>query len=420
MDKKVLTVQMLGGFEATYGNQTVVPRDARNSKVLQLFQYLLCNRGDMVPQSDLFGIVIGGEDCANPASTLKNIVYRLRKLLEAAGMPKDCVLYKKSAYGFNGAIPCEIDVEQFSTLVEKLNSKKLSDEKALDLCTQAAALYQGEFLARASSEPWVMCSAVRYQELYTFCIQRMYDAAKDLDKLSFALDELRRAAVMYPYEEDLAYLYISCLYELGFAKEALSTYEEVVTTLMDDLGVKPSDKLHALYQEISGGMQEVTESVVDIRSKISESESGKGPYCSNLEVFSNIYQFMVRHMERSGKSVFLMLCTLSEMDGSAPKTGARLTRMVESFHEAVGQTCRRGDVYTRYSPSQFLLILMEIKQESCNIVAERLRRCFYKLPKMSRTRLECKAISAADMDNIMHHGGGYPEYFRGWGSSPEV
>ena len=37
-------VQMLGAFVVEYGDKTVVPKESRDSKILQLFAYLLCNR----------------------------------------------------------------------------------------------------------------------------------------------------------------------------------------------------------------------------------------------------------------------------------------------------------------------------------------------------------------------------------------
>ena len=68
---KELTVTMFGGFEVTYGETAVIPRDARNSKVVQLFQYLLCRRGSMIPQGELIEVLLGEADCANPLAVLK-------------------------------------------------------------------------------------------------------------------------------------------------------------------------------------------------------------------------------------------------------------------------------------------------------------------------------------------------------------
>ena len=70
-------------------------------------------------------------------------------------------------------------------------------------------------------------------------------------------------------------------------------------------------------------------------------------YFCNLEVFSNIYRFVVRHMERSGQSVFLMLCTITELDGAPPESGDRTQKIIEHFHDSVKASLRRGDAYTR-------------------------------------------------------------------------
>ena len=79
---KEFTVEMFGSFQVFYDGTPIVSKDARNSKVLQLFQYLLCRRGNLVPQEDLIDVLLGGKECGNPVSVLKNLVYRLRKLLE--------------------------------------------------------------------------------------------------------------------------------------------------------------------------------------------------------------------------------------------------------------------------------------------------------------------------------------------------
>lgn len=116
---KEFTVEMFGSFQVFYDGTPIVSKDARNSKVLQLFQYLLCRRGSLVPQEDLIDVLLGGKECGNPVSVLKNLVYRLRKLLEEHGAPRDCILYKKSSYGFSGEIPCSIDAEQFEKTCSK-------------------------------------------------------------------------------------------------------------------------------------------------------------------------------------------------------------------------------------------------------------------------------------------------------------
>lgn len=401
MKKKVLKVEMLGGFEVTYADMPIITKDARNSMLTQLLQYLLVNRNKMVSQDELINVLLGDDDMSNPAVTLKNIVYRLRKLLAAGGVEKECVIYKRSAYGFCSDIPCDIDIEKFSSIVGEIRGKELADKDCYKLCFEAMDLYKGEFLLKISGEPWVMKNSLIYQEMYLYVLGKAFDIAERTGQYESILPQLKKASEIYPYEENVYLMHISCLHQLGMVKEAVAEYELVTAILFDDLGIGSSDKLRSLYAKITDGLQQVTESIVDIRNKMNDMATEKGPFFCNLETFANIYQFAVRHMDRSGKSVFLMLCSLNEADDSPLKSGNRLKKVVSSMREAVKLTCRKGDVYTRYSPTQFLLMLMEIRQENCDVVAGRLRRNFYKQPKMGRINISCRSISAADMDIIM-------------------
>lgn len=398
---KEFTVEMFGSFQVFYDGTPIVSKDARNSKVLQLFQYLLCRRGNLVPQEDLIDVLLGGKECGNPVSVLKNLVYRLRKLLEEHGAPRDCILYKKSSYGFSGEIPCSIDAEQFEKNVQQIGDPAIGEEKQFALCLKAMDLYQGGFLPRSSGEPWVMGAFVTYEGMYCEVFRRAYPLAQAQGALDALVVRLKKATSLYPYEEDLALMYIDCLYETKRIQEALETYDTVTALLLDDLGLKPSERMQTLRAKITGGMQEVAPSIVEVRNKIAEDASPAGAFFCNLDVFTKLYRFVVRHMERSGQSVFLMLCTLSNLDGTPLASGGQTKKTVEQFHAAVNSSLRKSDAYARYSASQFVLMLMEIKQENCGIVADRLRYFFYRNSKMNRTRLTCKSISAADMDVMM-------------------
>ena len=401
MKEKIIKVKMLGGVEVSYGDTPIIEKDARNSMLTQLLQYLLCNRNQMIKQDELINVLLGEEDLHNPTVTLKNIVYRLRKLLAAGGVERECVLYKKGAYGFCTDLECEIDTEKFAALVEKIKNGNRDDKATLELCFEALGLYDGEFLLKASGEPWVMSNSLLYQDMYIEVLKNAYDICTKTDQSDRILPELKKAAGLYPYEEDVYIMHISCLHKLKYTREAIAEYELVTAILFDDLGIGPSERLRELYKYITDGIQKATDSIDDVRKRMNEMVADKGPFCCNLETFANIYQFAVRHMDRSGKSVFLMLCTLSENDDEPLKGGNRLKKISTAANEAIKLTCRKGDVYTRYSPSQYLLMLMEIKQENCDVVAGRLRRSFYRQPKMNRVRLNCRSISAADMQQIM-------------------
>ncbi|BDF59257.1 hypothetical protein CE91St36_20740 [Christensenellaceae bacterium] len=402
MEEKALEIEMFGGFQVAYGGQVAVSRESRNSKVLMLFEYLLCNRSRMVSQDELIHVLLNDEECENPVGTLKNLVYRLRTRLEASGVDRECIGYRKGAYGFTGEMPCRIDIEEFAVLTEQAMTDEPGDKAVFATCMQAIGIYKTGFLPKTTGEPWVMGLAVRLQEQYCNCFRRAYHIAGRTGRYDGLVDQLSQAVSVYPYEEDLTLIYINSLYELNRVKEAVEAYEAVTARLFDDLGIGPSDQMRELFGRISGSRNEVNLSIADVRSEIREPEYENGAFYCNLEVFENLYRFVVRHMERSGQSVFLMLCTVTDLDGAKPENGDKTKKVMDNVQKAIKESLRRGDAYTRYSPSQFLVMLMEIKQENCNIVADRLRYNFYKSSKANnQMRFVCKSISAADMDQMM-------------------
>ena len=128
--------------------------DVYKRQVLQLMQYLVCNHGRMVPQDELIGVIIGSEECENPVGTLKNLVYRLRKLLESSGVSGELIQYKKGAYGFCDTISCRIDEEEFTALVGRIRSGEDSEADTFELCLNAIDLYKGVFLPLSLIHIW--------------------------------------------------------------------------------------------------------------------------------------------------------------------------------------------------------------------------------------------------------------------------
>ena len=405
MEEKRLRIKMLGGFSVYYGDIPIITERSRNSKVVQLLEYLLVMRHRAVPQEELTDILLHDADSDNLNNVLKNLVYRLRKLFLLEGVPDvEFVYYKKGCYGFTDAVPIWMDVEAFIETAEKTRDMDLSDEDRLQLALESLTLYGGDFLPRLSGEPWAMVRTVQYQGIYRDCIQLAYDLLANQGEYLQILELVHRATILYPYDEALHGLHISCLFELRRYKEALEEYETVANMLMDELGIRPSQELQDLYRNISARMQPFSDSVMEIREGMSEEEYRDGAYYCNYYDFTSTYRFIVRHMERSGQSAFLMLCSMVPSDMATLSNNKRVAELASAFRKAAEFSLRRGDVYTRYSTGQFLLLLMDINQENCHLVAKRLRANFYNGYRGKNITFYYKVISVADMDQVMEGG----------------
>ncbi len=394
-----LRAELFGRLQVECGDKLLVGREDRDSKLISLFAYLLHYRDQQRPQSVIAEDLLLGEE--NYPVILKNLIYRLRKLFSYAGLSGDAIVFQGGCYGFAEWLHFETDADRFLFCVDALRDEKRTDEKRMDAFSEAAALYQGDYLANCAGELWVMAAAEHYRAVFEECADRAAAIADASGLHARLIEPLRRAVRQYPYSERLNGAYIAALYEAGQVSEAIRQYEQLAALLLDDLGVNPSRYLTELHARLLSGSSVEAASVEQLRAEIGENDRGAGAYYCPKEVFKGIYRTSVRKAVRDGRSYFLLMCTIRENDGAAPACGDRLREVTQAFHQAVTSSTRSSDVYTRASAAQFVLLLSDITQENCNVVAERLRKNFYTGSRMRHTRLVCEAVSAIDVERLL-------------------
>ena len=74
-----------------------------------------------------------------------------------------------------------------------------------------------------------------------------------------------------------------------------------------------------------------------------------------LQTFMEGYRYVRRVIERSGQSAYLLLCTMTDGKGVPLEKGERLGKVAEELEQAIRNSLRRGDMFTRYSDNQFLI-----------------------------------------------------------------
>ena len=83
-------------------------------------------------------------------------------------------------------------------------------------------------------------------------------------------------------------------------------------------------------------------------------------------------------MERNGVSVYIMLCTLVDKNGETRMGTDWNKEGSDGLRQAICCSLRRGDFYTRYNESQYLVLLSETTLESCRMISERIDQNFKK------------------------------------------
>lgn len=386
-DKTMLKVQTFGDFTLRLGSEVVMSATSRKNKVVYLLQYLLVHRDKDFSRDSLIKLLYGDDETKDPVNALKIIVHRLRKLLLSLGLPEfEYIIFEKGRYGWNNEIKCEVDIEVFDAAVKKTDEKTISEEDRLKLYLKIVDIYYGEFLPDLYAEDWVVPLSVHYQNLYHTTVHKVFDLLDKKGEYETMLGVSSRAAAIFPYDEEIQILKILSLHRKRLVKESIDAYNATVEMLLNEFGVNPSQELLEIYDEITKDISGVQDSILDIRNTISENDKsqGEGAYYSNFQSFESSYQLVVRNMERTGISAYLMLCTLDEK------------KDFDRLQTAIKEVLRKGDIFTRYSPNQYLILLMGIDYEKCEIVFKRIRKKFNLLCNKKCSGIYYSVASAVD------------------------
>ena len=125
------------------------------------------------------------------------------------------------------------------------------------------------------------------------------------------------------------------------------------------------------------GRYAVQEDLDYIRKMLSEQEPIVGSYYVEYESFKNISRFIRRNVERKSRDVVYILFTLSQVQDQITPV-EELSEYMDNLEGAIKESLRIGDVSTRYSSTQMVVILMDTNLENAKMVANRIFSDFLK------------------------------------------
>lgn len=388
-------------FSLSQGGHLILEGPLKSSKVFQLLQYFLAHRSKSFTKEHLIELLYGDEFVDNPTNALKIIVHRLRKQILSLGLPeREYIVNYNGKYGWNPEIPCQVDIEIFEHTMKRALHPHAPEEESLKLMLEAIHLYQGPFLGNSLTESWAIPMRVRFEEAYKHLMVRAGQLIRKKEDFILLLYIASHGLEIYPMDEDFSREKIFALHQLGKTKEAIGEYNRIVDLIFNEYGVTPSEELQELYKKVSATTQKSAINVDEVKNYLEEGEDDNGAYFTNYQNFADSYRFLVRGLERSGLSAFLMLCTMVNKQGKLLDEEILLAHASDALKTASKASLRRGDLYTRYSPSQYLYLLIGINQENCSIVFDRIEKHFRKEFRGNQVNLKYKVVSAADIKKL--------------------
>lgn len=113
-----------------------------------------------------------------------------------------------------------------------------------------------------------------------------------------------------------------------------------------------------------------------LMQQLKEPGTIRGAYWQDYEPFLAIFRFIERMMARSEQTFCVMLATLLDSEGNMLDPNI-LEPSMDVLFTAIQDTLRKGDVFTKFSGAQYIIMLPSAKAESgARIACDRLQKRF--------------------------------------------
>jgi len=386
-------VNMLGGFSITLDGKHIDAMGNQSKKPWNLLEYLIAFRKREIALEEMIDLFWGNDDSNNPSGALKTLLFRSRKLLTPlTESPQDYLIHVRGTYAWNPDVETVVDIDEFEALCDHIFSTGTSAEYQLGLCLQAFDLYKGDFLPKSSWVSWVIPISAYYHSLYQKLVHKIVTLLKEREDYQKIIDICQRAIAIEQFDEKVHYELIYALYKTGNQQAALDHYNHTINMLYDEFAITPSDDLKELYKTIQDTKHGITTDLSIIQDSLREETEERGAFYCEYAVFKNIYQLESRAIERTGDSIYLGLITISDSRGKLLKPSIQ-TRAMAELGEAICRSLRRGDAYTRYSISQYIILIPTATYENGEKVLQRIASNFKKDYTRKDLNVQCSLMA---------------------------
>lgn len=373
-----IRVTMLGSFSIRRGDACIDDSSNRMRKVWLLLAYMIHNRRRWPTQAQYMSLIQGTDSTEpeDPVGRMKALFFRTRTLLDSLGKGTghELILRRSGSYVWNTDVPLELDAEEFERLCTAAGKAENGDD-ALALYLQALALYQGDFLPKLSMEPWVMPIHTYYHQLFLDAVLKTLPLLQERNRWEEANGLCDRALKIEPYSEELYRHLMLCRIALDDRAGAAAAFEQMSELLFETFGVMPSDESRRIYREATREVNDRTVPIDAVREQLKENAEVKSAVYCEYDFFRLLYQVQARALARSGDVVHIALLSLHG-EGREALPRRSLDRAMENLKELLLTNLRQGDVVSRCSISQMVVMLPQANYENSCAVCQRIIRAF--------------------------------------------
>lgn len=382
-------IQVLGQFHIEYKNNSISDDVNRSRKMWNILAFIVMNHEVAITQSKFID-TLWSDDNSNPINTLKTQLFRTREMLKPLGLDGERLIQsQRGAYSWNPDLQLELDADIFEKLVKSANDTTLSREERIQYYYQALDLYKGDFIPKLSGEAWTIPIAARYHGIYMDTVKKLCSLLEEDNNFEAIIEVILRAITIDNLDEDFHCLLVNAYIRCDRHKDALAHYDNATSLLYKNLGVTPSEQLRSLYHIIMDTQKSLETDLAIIQDHLMENFLDEGAFVCEYGYFVKTYQLTKKRLERLGLSTFLCLITVQDVNGRTPEL-TKLDNYMNKLLHVLNLCLRTGDVVSRYSGAQYILMLPCLNFENAEMVMNRIMANYKKRHRTDKIILAYK------------------------------
>jgi DNA-binding SARP family transcriptional activator len=249
-----MEIGVLGPLSVSCGGSAATPTAPKPRSVLAL---LLLHANQTVPVTALTQELWGHEPPASAHTTLQTYILHLRKVFAAAlgtipaTVAKTVLITAPSGYLFQ-VTPDEFDLCRYQRLAVAGRRALAGGDNATaaELLVQAQDQWRGPALSDVRTGALLQPQVKRLTESHLTTVELGIEARLRLGRHQELLPELSGMMAEHRLHENLHAQFMVALHRSGRRQEALRVFQQLRTTMTEELGLEPSKRLHLLQQAI--------------------------------------------------------------------------------------------------------------------------------------------------------------------------
>ncbi len=371
-------IKLFGYFRMTRKGQMLDEGSIHSTILIKLLVFMLIHRDRVLTNIELEKHLWKPQEIENPADALKNLMYRLRKVLHTAFGEKDYILTGRGNYRWNPEYSVELDTELFEQEYEKARDEERSEEEQLVYLEKAVAIYEGMFLANIENDYWISNQSMLYHSRYLYLMEKLITYYWDKEEYEVVESYCSQGLKTDEYDETLNLYKIKSLARQGKERQAEKYFYALEQNIKNGLGVSGTGLIRSMKRELQ--LEERTNEISrqELQRNLSERAAilEKKAVICDFEEFKFLYALQARKNARRQEEGYIILLTveLSEQLEVSPNNveDYLLQFAMDGVGKVLESYLREFDIVSKCSNCQYIIMLDRCSYNNSIKVAQRI------------------------------------------------